>query len=137
MFFQKSWMSYEQVSQLLEIHSELLEITNHAIVVTNIDGHFEWISQNYCAMLGYQLEDLEGKMIQDMLAMADGDFYQHVLEGIYLQPKWKGELTTRRFDETLLREKVEVAAIFDNHGEIAHIAWTFLDVMRKKMKQND
>lgn len=132
MLFQKSWMSYEQVSQLLEIHSELLEITNHAIVVTNIDGHFEWISQNYCAMIGCQLEDLEEKMIQDTLVMIDENFYKCLLEGIYLQPKWDGELTIRRFDQTLLREKVEVAAIFDHKGEIAHIAWTFLDVIRRK-----
>lgn len=133
MFLQKSWMSFEQLAQLLDIHTEILEITNHALIVTDLSGQFVWVNNNYCDIIGLSSEMLQGKSIQAFL-VADDMCYEEIWGKIHLKQKWRGEITSQQKNNMLLHEKAEVSPILNSCGEVSYLVWIFGDVMRKKQE---
>ena len=105
----------------LRLQSLALNATANAIVITDTHGTIQWTNPAFTKLTGYLPEEAVGRNPRILQSGAQGkSFYQNLWNTILAGNIWTAEITDRKKDGTLFREKMTVAPVRSQSGEITN-----------------
>ncbi len=123
----------QRVEQQLRVQSSALEAAANGIILTDKAGEILFANKAFCAMTGYDLEEILGQttsFIESYKHEADfsGELWKTILAGRV----WHGELINRRKDGTLYNEEMTITPLRENNGGISHFIAVKQDITKRK-----
>ena len=118
--------------------SRAVEQSPVSIVITDLDGHAQYVNSKFTAVSGHTLEDLLDSNIE---VLRDGHpneaSFQKFWETIRAGGEWRGELATTRGDGGTVWESVKVSCLRSPGGEITNFLCLREDVSERKRLENE
>lgn len=118
--------------------SRAVEQSPVSIVITDLDGHAQYVNSKFTAVSGHTLEDLLDSNIE---VLRDGHpneaSFQKFWETIRAGGEWRGELATTRGDGGTVWESVKVSCLRSPAGEITNFLCLREDVSERKRLENE
>jgi PAS domain S-box-containing protein len=104
-------------------------ITDPAGFVVDVNTAFERIT-------GYSRSELVGNKASMLNSgQHDSFFFSHMWETIAREGIWRGEITNRRKDGSLLVEVLTISAVRDDEGQVSHYVGAFTDITELKSQE--
>jgi len=118
--------------------SRAVEQSPVSIVITDLDGRPQYVNSKFTAVTGRTLEDiLDG----DIEVLRDGHpdeaSYRNFWETVRAGAEWRGELSTRRIDSSIVWESVKVSCLRSPAGEITNFLCLREDVSERKKLEHE
>ncbi len=106
--------------QLLKL-SRAIEQSANAIVITDAEGHIEYVNPSFTTMTGYTIEEIYGRTPRFLKSGEHPpELYRQLWETIKQGKVWRGELHNRRKDGQLYWDRSTIAPIFDAEKRLTH-----------------
>jgi PAS domain S-box-containing protein len=117
--------------------SRAVEQSPVSIVITDLDGHAQYVNAKFTAVTGLTLEEILERGIEVMRdGHPDEASYQKCWETVRAGGEWRGELATPRGGGDTIWESVKISGLRSPAGEITNILCLREDVTdRKKLEQ--
>ena len=117
--------------------SRAVEQSPVSIIITDLDGHPQYVNSKFIAVSGHTLEDILDQRIEVLRdGHPDEDSYRKFWATVRAGGEWRGELTTRRGEGTTVWESVKVSCLRSPTGEITNYLCLREDVTeRRKLEQ--
>ena len=115
-----------------------LEASANAIVITDLDTNIEWVNPAFCAMTGYEFEEVIDHTPAELVKSGhhDAAFYEKMWAVLLEGNPWRGEFVNRRKDGSLFDEEVIITPVSDASGKVHHYIGVKQDIgERKRMEQ--
>jgi PAS domain S-box-containing protein len=120
----------------LRLQGAALESAANAIVLTNRAGMVEWVNPAFSKLTGYSFAEAYGEKLSLLKSERhDQAFYEGMWGTILAGEVWHGELVNRRKDGTLYTERMTIAPVTDDQGEIGHFIAIKEDITEQKNLQ--
>jgi PAS domain S-box-containing protein len=120
----------------LRLQGAALESAANAIVLINRDGVVEWVNPAFTKLTGFSFAEAYGEEWSLLKSgCQDQAFYEAMWRAIRAGEVWHGELFNRRKDGTLYTERMTIAPVADDHGEIGHFIAIKEDITEQKTLQ--
>jgi PAS domain S-box-containing protein len=104
----------------IRLQQAALDTAINMIVITDRNGHVEYVNPAFCKITGYTAEDVLGKKTSVLRSnVHDAEFYRALWDTLLAGKPWEGELTNRRKDGSLYQEQMSITPIVEN-GEAVH-----------------
>jgi len=114
----------------------LFEQAADGIVITDIQGNFQFANPAFLAMTGYPREEVIGQSAHLLKSgMMPADFYRALWGTIRAGKVWQGELINRRKDGTLYSEEMRISPLRDTNGETTGYLAIKHDVTERKQAE--
>jgi PAS domain S-box-containing protein len=114
----------------------LFEQAADGIVITDIEGNFQFANPAFLAMTGYPGEEVIGQSTRLLNSrMMPADYYRALWNTILAGQVWQGELINRRKDGTLYTEEMRIAPLRDANGIITGYVAIKHDVTKRKQAE--
>ncbi|WP_369752226.1 PAS domain S-box protein [Flavobacterium sp. WC2409] len=121
-----------------EVNDIRAALDESAIVsVTDLNGVFTYVNDNFCAISKFNKEELIGKnqrMISDYLSF---EFAKSILRVVVNGGIWKGEIRNRAKDGSLYWEKTTIVPFLDTKGKIYQYIAISTDITEQKLAQEN
>ena len=118
--------------------SRAVEQSPVSIVITDLEGHAQYVNSKFTAVSGHTLEDLLESNIE---VLRDGHpheaSYQKFWETVRAGGEWRGELSTGRGDGSTVWESVKVSCLRSPAGEITNYLCLREDVSERKRLEHE
>ncbi len=118
--------------------SRAVEQSPVSIVITDLEGHAQYVNSKFTAVSGHTLEDLLDSNIE---VLRDGHpneaSFQKFWETVRAGGEWRGELATTRGDGGTVWESVKVSCLRSPGGEITNFLCLREDVSERKRLENE
>ena len=124
----------KQAEDTLRILSRATEQSPVSIVVTDLHGRIEYVNPKFCAVTGYNFEDVRGKNPR-MLKSGEmpAESYQQLWSTITAGVVWSGEFHNRKKNGELYWESASISPIRDNNGKVTHFVAVKEDITERRM----
>ena len=122
--------------QGLRLSASVFEHANDGIIITSPDNLIVEVNQAFCDITGYERDEVIGKnprLLQS--GRHENGFYQAMWEEINNTGHWRGEVWNRRKGGSFYVESLDVTAVLDAHGRVAHYVGIFSDITTLKHSQ--
>lgn len=120
----------------LRLHATALHSAANAIVITDVEGTILTANPAFCALTGYEQEDVIGRKTSILNSGAqDAAFYRTMWETILLGKVWRNELINRRKDGSHYTEEMTITPVFDDRGQVTHFIAIKQDITQQKALQ--
>jgi two-component system cell cycle sensor histidine kinase/response regulator CckA len=118
--------------------SRAVEQSPVSIVITDLDGHAQYVNSKFTAVSGHTLEDILDSNIEVLRdGHPDETSYQRFWETVRAGGEWKGELATRRGDGGTVWESVKVSCLRSPAGETTNYLCLREDVSERKRLEHE
>jgi PAS domain S-box-containing protein len=118
--------------------SRAVEQSPVSIVITDLEGHTQYVNSKFTEVSGHTLEDLIDSGIEVLRnGHPDEDSYQAFWETIRSGGEWRGELSTRRRGGDTVWESVKVSSLRGPGGEITNYLCLREDISERKKLEHD
>jgi len=98
---------------------QAVERAGHAIIITDTDGHIEYVNPAFERITGYSREEAVGRRPSLVSSGHQTDaFYETLWETILAGEVWQGEIVNERKDGTQYYIEQTIAPIADEHGDV-------------------
>ena len=122
----------EQLERI-ELQTAALEATANAVVITDREGHVEWINPAFSELTGFTLAEVLGETPRLLKSGIQSDFYyEKMWETILGGHVWRGELYNRRKDGTVYVEEQTITPVVGADGSIRHFVAVKQDVTQRR-----
>lgn len=113
--------------------SRAIEQSPSMLMITDIEGHIEYVNPAFCQVTGYAAEEVIGQP-SSMLSSNNhqNDFYRELWETIRQGKDWRGEFFNRRKDGDCYWERAAISPVKDGDGQITHFLKVSEDVTARK-----
>ncbi len=122
----------------LHVRVEALNAAANAVVITDREGHVEWVNPAFEALTGFSAEEALGKNPRELVKSGKHDraFFAGLWNTILGGDVWRGEITNRRKDGSLYLEEMTITPVRDESGGIRHFVAIKSDVTgRRRLEQ--
>jgi two-component system cell cycle sensor histidine kinase/response regulator CckA len=120
--------------KLLQL-SSAVEHSPSAIVITDANGHIEYVNPKFTALTGFTLEEVRGKTPPNTYGAGEPQNeaarVEH-LETIRSGKEWRGEMLNRKKDGETYWEAVSISPIMNSAGIITHFVAVSEDITLRK-----
>jgi PAS domain S-box-containing protein len=117
----------------LILQSTALNAAANAIVITDSDGHIEWVNTAFKKLTGYTIEEVKGKNPNILKSGKHDDvFYKNLWHIILAGKVWHGEIINKRKDGNEYTEEMTITPLKDEKGEIVRFIAIKQDISRRK-----
>lgn len=117
----------------LHILSRAVEQSPASVVITDTDGHIEYVNPKFCALTGYTLEEVLGR---NPSVLKSGETpppeYTRLWATISGGGEWHGEFHNKKKNGELYWESAVVSPIKNEAGSIAHYLAVKEDITERK-----
>ena len=138
----------KKIFTILEIQKEMdarnkmlsfvVEQSPSSIIITDTEDKIEYVNRFFIKATGYSHEDIAGKPVDVMRAgVMDDSTFKSLRKGIHSGGLWRGDLSIRSKDGSLLHNEAVIAPIFDDEQNIINFAGILLDVTETKQLKKD
>ncbi len=118
--------------------SSAVEQSPVAIVITDLEGHPQYVNPKFTAVSGHTLEDLLDRRIEVLRdGHPDQASYEQFWQAVRSGGEWRGELATRRGDGGTVWESVKVSCLRSPAGEITNYLCLREDITERKKLEHD
>jgi PAS domain S-box-containing protein len=118
--------------------SRAVEQSPVSIVITDLEGHAQYVNSKFTSVSGHTLEDLLDSNIE---VLRDGHpneaSYHKFWETVRAGGEWRGELATSRSDGGTVWESVKVSCLRSPAGEITNYLCLREDVSERKRLEHE
>ena len=123
-----------EAERTLRLHGAALEVAANAVMISDRDGHIEWVNPAFSASSGWSFEEAIGKIPGELLNSDQHDpaFYRQMEETLKAGEIWRGEIIVRRKDGALRTEDMTVTPLRDRTGQITHYISIKQDISDRK-----
>jgi diguanylate cyclase (GGDEF)-like protein/PAS domain S-box-containing protein len=115
--------------------SSAVEHSPSAIVITDANGHIEYINPKFTALTGFTFEELRGKTPPNTYGAGElqdeagrSEHWQTIRDG----KEWRGEMLNRKKDGETYWEAVSISPIMNSAGIITHFVAVSEDITLRK-----
>ncbi len=126
-----------------ELHAELnklshaIEQSANIIVITDLQGHIDYVNPKFVEATGYTAQEVLGRNPRILKSGEQSDeFYRDLWQTITSGKQWRGEFHNRRKDGTLYWEQASIAPIFDPSGHMTHFIAIKEDITERKKAED-
>jgi PAS domain S-box-containing protein len=111
----------------------ILATIGDAVMVTDPEGHIEYVNPAWTALTGYPAEEAIGHRPSiHKSGEHDESFYARMWDTILRGEAWRGELVNRRKDGTIYDAAVNIQPLLGDHGEIINFVGVQHDISALK-----
>jgi len=122
-----------QTQDDLQILKTALESAANAVVITDNQGHINWVNPAFTAMTGYEADEILGRTSRFLRSgHHSSDFYKKLWSTILARKVWQGEIVNRRKDGTLFQEEMTITPVMSEDGVIRHFIAIKHDITKRK-----
>ncbi|MBF0184043.1 MAG: PAS-domain containing protein [Magnetococcales bacterium] len=125
--------SRRRSEQQIRTLSSAVEQSPVAIVITDPQARMEYVNPAFCAVSGYQPEELQGQpsgMIRS--GRTPETTYQEMWRVLLRGEAWSGEVLNRKKNGELFWEAMTIAPIRDEKQQVVHYLANKLDITERK-----
>lgn len=125
----------EKSKEVNDIRAALDE--SSIVSVTDLNGVFTFVNDNFCAISKYSQEELIGanqRIISDYLT---SDFAKNILRTVVKGEIWKGEIRNRAKDGTFYWEKTTIVPFVNTKGKIYQYIAISTDITDQKLAEEN
>lgn len=129
----------ESQNMLIEQNEQLCKLTiavaysPTSIVITDPDGHIEYVNPSYEKTTGYSIEEVLGKKSSILKSGTHGEaYYKSLWQTISSGNVWYGEFLNKRKDGSLYWEQASIGPVINEDGKITHYIAVKVDITRCK-----
>ncbi len=124
--FIRKWIPQEssrlmQYQKVLNNNQLLLNQLPVSVVITDLDGHIEYVNQKFIDLTGYAADELMGNtpsvLTSEKNTITD---YRDLWETIRRGETWKGRFLNRKKNGELYYEDAVISPIFNDQGEMTN-----------------
>ncbi|MFP4228752.1 MAG: PAS domain S-box protein [Salinivenus sp.] len=127
----------EQESRL-RLLARALDQVGEKVVITDPDGHIEYVNDAFLEVTGYEEAEVLGKTPALLRSDAHEDaFYEELWDTIRSGASFRAEFVNERKDGTRYVEDETVSPITSAEGTITHFVSSGRDITDKKKRQQD
>jgi PAS domain S-box-containing protein len=118
--------------------SRAVEQSPVSIVITDLEGHAQYVNSKFTEVSGHTLEDIIDSGIEVLRdGHPDEESYQKFWETIRSGGEWRGELSTKRGSSSTVWESVKVSCLRGPGGEITNYLCLREDISERKKLEHD
>ncbi len=111
-----------------------IEQASESVVISNCQGEIQYVNPTFEETSGYSRAEAIGSNLNILQSDAhDQLFYDSLWETLLNKMVWRGRLTSRRKDGTLLNEAAIISPVLDSSGEIVNYVAMKRDVTREEL----
>jgi|SRR3989304_221499 len=131
-FFKKTKTAEEKLRKM----NRAVEQNPASVVLTNRDGNIEYVNTKFENITGYKSDEVIGKNPRFLKSgNTSPEVYKALWETITNGKEWKGEFLNKKKNGELYWERVSIAPILNNEGEITHFLAIKEDITEFKFIQ--
>ena len=109
-----------------------------AIMITDTEGHIEYVNEAFLAYSGYSREELLGQTPRLLRSgRTRGEVYSDLWQTLSAGSNWRGELINRRKSGREYWEQMAISPLRDEFGAISHFIAVREDVTERKCQEED
>lgn len=113
--------------------SQAIEQSTTAIMITDVNGFFEYVNPAFCLSSGYNLNELRGVKTNILKSGFTTELeYQNIWEKILNKESWSGEFCNRRKDGSLYWVKAYISPVENSQGVITNFIGVEEDITLQK-----
>lgn len=109
-----------------------------SMVITDAQGHVQYVNPKYVQVSGHTLEDI---LDRDLPVLREGheteESYRQFWETVKSGKEWRGELSHRRPDGTLMWESVQVCCLRNAAGQTTNLLCMREDITERRRLQEE
>ncbi|MBC7368193.1 MAG: PAS domain S-box protein [Undibacterium sp.] len=118
--------------------SRAVEQSPVSIVITDVDGRAQYVNSKFTEMSGRTLEDFLDNSTQVLRdGHASESAYEEFWQTLRAGGEWRGELSTRRGDGSIVWESVKASCLRNPGGEITNFLCLREDVTERKKLEHE
>lgn len=128
-------MMQEQAKTLNQL-TQALEQSPNTTIITNLDGHIEYVNAAFIKATGYEKEEALGKRPSILKSgKTPMQTYEAMWGALTQGQEWHGEFINRRKDGSEYIESVNASPVISSEGTITHYMAVKEDITEKKRSQ--
>jgi two-component system sensor histidine kinase/response regulator len=113
--------------------TRLVEQMPLAAIVTDRDGHIEWVNEAFTTVTGYLLEEVAGQRPSVLKSgVTPAAVYADLWGALRDGREWRGDLLNRRRDGSQYLAEVSIFPVRDEGGDIVHYVGVQEDVTERR-----
>ncbi len=117
----------------LQVFKKVLENNNEGILITDTDGHIEWVNHAFTKITGYTLDEIMGNTPRILKSdIHDSTYYKNMWEHIYRDNHWHGEIWNKNKKGEIYPEWLNIYAIKNNNITTNYVG-IFKDLSESKI----
>lgn len=123
----------KETQSRLEWLSLAVEQSPIAVIMTDLDGHIQYVNAAFTRNTGYRAEEVLGKTPSILKSGETSPaVYRDLWATIRAGQVWHGDLVNRRKDGTLYEDAMWVFPVTDSHGQVVRLLALKEDVSKKR-----
>jgi PAS domain S-box-containing protein len=121
----------------LRLYEAALNSAANGIVITDVEGRYQWVNLAFSQLTGLSAEDVLGRNPRDLMKSGKQDqaFYQNMWQTILAGQIWHGEIVNRRKDGSLYDEALSIAPVTGGDGTIRNFVAIKQDITERKQSE--
>ncbi|MES9964605.1 MAG: EAL domain-containing protein [Candidatus Sedimenticola sp. 20ELBAFRAG] len=132
----KSLVRHQQAEEQLKKLSRVVEQSPVAVMITNLEGHIEYINPRFSSITGFRYDEVEGKTPRILQSGRTSPVvYEELWRTITTGEVWHGELRNRRKDGSEYWASQSISPVRDRGGAITHFVGLQEDVTENKRSE--
>jgi PAS domain S-box-containing protein len=125
-----------QAQELLRMLSQAVEQSPAIVMITDPEGHIDYVNQKFIELTGYSYAEVKG---QNPRLLKSGETTPEVYRNLWLTIKagrqWTGEFHNQKKDGALYWEEAVISPIKDRQGQIVRFLALKEDVTERKQAE--
>lgn len=127
----------QRAEDILRVRLIAIESTSDAVVITDAEGHIEYINPAFTEITGYFIDDVLGKTMRILQSGEHSrEFYEQLWAAINNGETWRGEIINRRKDNRIYFEEQTISPVFNKDGHVERFVAIKRDITHKKHLEN-
>ena len=118
--------------------SRAVEQSPVGMVITDAEGRVQYVNPKYTEVSGHTLEEIVEQQLPVLReGHASEESYQELWSTVRTGQEWRGELSRKQPDGTLIWESVKVSSLRNTSGEITNLLCLSEDITQRKRLEED
>ncbi len=128
--------SYRGMTQKVDLSQKVLDSSSEAILITDAHSHIEYVNPAFCAITGYEKDEVIGKTPRIMQSgRHDAEFYNMMWQSLKESGQWQGEVWDRRKNGEIFPKWLSISAVKDEKGSTVKYIGVFTDITSLKQTE--
>lgn len=113
----------------IRLSASVFEVTSEGIMVTDPDAIILSVNQAFTRLTGYASVEVVGKNANLLNSSRhSSEFFLDLYQELNVNGKWKGEIWSKRKDDSVFLERLSISAIRNDAGQITSYVGVFDDI---------
>ena len=113
--------------------STAVEQSPSVIIITDVNGNFEYTNPQFTEITGYKSHEILGKNVNILKSeIQSKEDYKKLWATINAGGNWRGEFLNKKKDGSFFWEAASISAIYDKHGKITNYIKVAEDITERK-----